>query len=130
MTAPATPSNEDKLLREQVEGLLVEPLALIKQVLIKFETAAVEEWKVVVRARLAENKRLAAAEQEALERDAELLNGLLELAGHWQDGSSELIKLHDDDAAREYLVTVGKKTYNAVSFKQAIRAAIAAARTK
>ena len=63
-----TPSSDDKLLREQVEGLLVEPLALIKQVLVKFETAAVEEWKKAVRARVRENQQLEARRAEAVER--------------------------------------------------------------
>lgn len=56
--------------------------------------------------------------------------GLLALAGNWQDGSSQPVTLHDDDATHDYIVTVGQRhrpvSVYASSMTGAIDKAIAA----
>ncbi len=73
MTAPAVSTEPSPLTdAEHAADLIAEPLALIKQVLIKYETACVEEWKAAVRARMAENELLAAQLSAANKRLAEV----------------------------------------------------------
>jgi hypothetical protein len=40
-------------------------------------------------------------------RDAARWNAVVELAGHWQDGSDETVRLIQDDATRSCLIAVG-----------------------
>lgn len=66
----------------------------------------------------------------ALVQDAELLQGICRMAGHWQDGSSETVTISDDECTREYIVRVGGgprgRTYTAGSTLHALRKAVAA----
>ncbi len=48
---------------------------------------------------------------EKAEEEAKKWKDLKELAGHWQDGSSTVVKLFDDDATRSCFIKVGDKTY-------------------
>lgn len=44
-------------------------------------------------------------------KKAAMWDKLIELAGHWQDGSCETVKLGWDDATRTAFIQVGKKSY-------------------
>lgn len=50
---------------------------------------------------------------------------LCSLAGHWQDGSQELVQLFWDDATVTAHISVGKKRYWGHSFDEALAKAIA-----
>ena len=63
--------------------------------------------------------------------DGQRLTGLLELCGHYQDGSSQIVKLFDDDATGDYHVNVenfgnNKKRFIGMSYRDAIDQAIEA----
>lgn len=59
--------------------------------------------------------------------DAAMLRFLIDACGHWQDGSSTVVKLFDDDATRQYLVKIGNRRYaGGGSMRAAIKAAMAA----
>lgn len=40
--------------------------------------------------------------------DAELVKGLDDMTGYWQNGSDEPVRISQDDATRQYIVTVGR----------------------
>lgn len=61
--------------------------------LVALNRAQSELWKLV--------------EQQA--RDAERLHTLYALAGHWQDGSDQPVKLYQDDATCTAMVKVGDR---------------------
>lgn len=69
---------------------------------------------------------------DQLEQDAMNWRNLLEVAGHWQDGSDEIVTLYQDDATRECLVKVGYESkfgrvprhYPGATFAGALAAAI------
>lgn len=70
---------------------------------------------------------LARPEPCRLAEDAAMLRFLIDACGHWQDGSSTVVKLFDDDATRQYLVKIGNRRYaGGGSMRAAIKAAMAA----
>ena len=62
-------------------------------------------------------------------KDAARWRGLKELAGYYQDGSQQTVKLYQDDALRSCFIEAGNKTYgtDGSSFDSAIDEAIRAA---
>lgn len=66
--------------------------------------------------------------------DAALLKGLEEVCGHWQNSSDEPVTISQDDATRQYIITVGRRAigsgvknqrgYFAGSLRSALRLAI------
>lgn len=71
----------------------------------------------------------AEAECERLRKDAERLKGLRKLAGFVEDGSNEAVRLYQDDATKDWFVSVGKRNWFGSSLSAAIDAAIAQERT-
>lgn len=72
-------------------------------------------------------KRIAAVQaRERAEADAELLRGLRELCGYFQDGGERTVKLFQDDACRDYHIEVDKRHWCADSWSGVIMEAIAA----
>ena len=69
----------------------------------------------------AENKRLKAELAEA-KKDAERLKGLRELCGYVEDGSSQTIRITQDDATRDWIIRWNDKAewVFSSSFKGAI----------
>lgn len=59
-------------------------------------------------------------ESESNKRSALLFELLETLCGHWQDGSSQTVKIFQDDATREFILNVGKRQYTAGSLAGAI----------
>lgn len=64
----------------------------------------------------------------ATEPDAKRWRKLVDLAGHWQDGSDCTVTLAQDDATRTYHLDVGKHSYVAESFAAALDLACASVR--
>ena len=77
------------------ENLLREPLDLIRQVLVKFETACVAEWRVIVEARKEETRRV------AKERDdlAKLVGELRAALALWKLAAENSEECELDDVA-------------------------------
>lgn len=46
---------------------------------------------------------------------------LIDLAGHWQDGSCETVSFGWDDATRMVYIHVGKRVYHGDSFEQVLK---------
>lgn len=61
---------------------------------------------------------------EALRADAERLAGLRDLCGYVEDGSSEVLRISQDDATKTWVVSIGKKSFYESSFRSTIDAAI------
>lgn len=77
----------------------------------------------LIQARI-ERMQIQKAKLEEQAKDAARLNGLRELMGYVEDGSSDTVKLFQDDATKSFFVTVGKKDYYSTSFKGAIDEAL------
>ena len=87
---------------------------------IKIANAMVEQ----LRAENASLKEQLAAAQKGAER----LNSIRELCGFVENGSHETVRIGQDDATREWIVSVGgipsKRWYHGRSFHEAIDAAM------
>jgi hypothetical protein len=64
---------------------------------------------------------------ERAKKDADRLAGLRELMGYIEDGSSDTVRLFQDDATRSFFVKIGSREYYGEGFKGAIDAALARA---
>lgn len=108
-----------KLCNFKVEQLEAENAALREQLKQSEINFALEHDDV-----LELRKQLAAAQ-----KDAERLNAIRELCGYVQDGSSETVRICQDDATREWIISVGgipsKRWYHGSCLRAAIDAAIA-----
>lgn len=68
----------------------------------------------------------------------EILDGLREIMGYVENGTQEPVQLHQDDATKDYSVSVGygapygsmKREYTASSFLEALEIAITEERAK
>lgn len=73
---------------------------------------------------------LASPEVQALRKDAERLNGLIEMCGHLQDGSDSVVRIFQDDATCKWIVRVGDPMNGSVFHGSSPKAAIDAAMEK
>lgn len=111
-TFPQPPTDEKSALFIENAKLLGVPTAILCQMRIELRTMIEEatKWR---------------NQAAALNQDAERFRKLhSNLCGYIENGGGETLKIYQDDATREWILHIGKRTYHAGSFAGVVDAAL------